>query len=123
MFDKAKLHALWSPAMMVFYPLGEDDPSLCLLRVDIDSADDLRIKMCIEKTEEDLTTIHHELGHNFYQRAYKHQPFLFRNSANVTFTDAVGDMNSGNSPIRFETNTSTAKVATTIYIRGSTAII
>jgi general stress protein 26 len=38
-FDKAKLHALWSPAMMVFYPQGEDDPSLCLLRVDIDSAE------------------------------------------------------------------------------------
>ncbi|HSP35566.1 MAG TPA: M2 family metallopeptidase [Thermoanaerobaculia bacterium] len=58
---------------------------------DIDDADDLRIKMCIEKTEEDLTTIHHELGHNFYQRAYKHQPFLFRNSANDAFHEAIGD--------------------------------
>ena len=38
---------------------------------DIDYADDLRIKMCIDPTEEDFTTIHHELGHNFYQRAYK----------------------------------------------------
>ena len=36
--------------------------------------DDLRIKMCIEPTAEDFTTIHHELGHNFYQRAYKEQP-------------------------------------------------
>ena len=38
---------------------------------DIDYDDDLRIKMCIEPTAEDFTTIHHELGHNFYQRAYK----------------------------------------------------
>jgi len=58
---------------------------------DIDDVDDLRIKMCIEKTEEDLTTIHHELGHNFYQRAYKHQPFLFKNSANDAFHEAIGD--------------------------------
>ena len=38
---------------------------------DIDNVDDLRIKMCIDPTAEDFTTIHHELGHNFYQRAYK----------------------------------------------------
>ena len=37
---------------------------------DINSVDDLRIKMCIDPTAEDFTTIHHELGHNFYQRAY-----------------------------------------------------
>ena len=37
---------------------------------DVDNDDDLRIKMCIEITGEDFTTIHHELGHNFYQRAY-----------------------------------------------------
>ena len=49
---------------------------------DIDSIDDLRIKLCIDITEEDFTTIHHELGHNFYQRAYNKQPFLFRDSAN-----------------------------------------
>jgi general stress protein 26 len=39
LFDKARLHALWSPAMGLFYPAGEDDPALCLLRVDIDSAE------------------------------------------------------------------------------------
>ena len=37
---------------------------------DIDFKDDLRIKMCIDPTEEDFSTIHHELGHNYYQRAY-----------------------------------------------------
>ncbi len=39
LFDKARLNALWSPAMMVFYPDGLDDPSLCLLRVDLESAE------------------------------------------------------------------------------------
>lgn len=58
---------------------------------DVDSKDDLRIKMCIDITAEDFTTIHHELGHNFYQRAYSYQPFLFRDSANDGFHEAVGD--------------------------------
>ena len=58
---------------------------------DIDYADDVRIKMCIEQTAEDFTTIHHELGHNFYQRAYKNQPPLFRDSANDGFHEAIGD--------------------------------
>ena len=58
---------------------------------DIDFADDLRIKMCIDITGEDFATVHHELGHNFYQRAYKAQPFLFRDSANDGFHEAVGD--------------------------------
>ena len=58
---------------------------------DIDYADDLRIKMCIEQTAEDFTTIHHELGHNFYQRAYKDLPQLFRDSANDGFHEAIGD--------------------------------
>ncbi|HEX8882420.1 MAG TPA: M2 family metallopeptidase [Candidatus Acidoferrum sp.] len=58
---------------------------------DIDSKQDLRIKMCIQITEEDFRTIHHELGHNFYQRAYMHQPPLFQNSANDGFHEAVGD--------------------------------
>jgi peptidyl-dipeptidase A len=57
----------------------------------LDDQDDLRVKMCIEKTADDFTTIHHELGHNFYQRAYKAQPFLYRSSANDGFHEAVGD--------------------------------
>jgi peptidyl-dipeptidase A len=57
----------------------------------IDLADDLRIKMCIDATAEDFTVIHHELGHNFYQRAYKHLPVLFRDSANDGFHEALGD--------------------------------
>ena len=58
---------------------------------DLDSADDLRIKMCIEAREEDFQTIHHELGHNFYQRAYKTLPAIFRDSANDGFHEAIGD--------------------------------
>ena len=58
---------------------------------DIDFVDDLRIKMCIDITAEDFTTIHHELGHNYYQRAYDKQPPLFRDSANDGFHEAVGD--------------------------------
>src|SRR5882672_9940107 len=58
---------------------------------DIDAKDDLRLKMCIEVKDEDFVTIHHELGHNFYQRAYKDQPPLFQDSANDGFHEAVGD--------------------------------
>ena len=58
---------------------------------DIDNVNDLRIKMCIDITAEDFSTIHHELGHNFYQRAYNTKPFLFRDSANDGFHEAVGD--------------------------------
>ena len=58
---------------------------------DIDFVDDVRIKMCVEQTAEDFSTIHHELGHSFYQRAYDHLPPLFRNSANDGFHEAIGD--------------------------------
>ena len=58
---------------------------------DVDNVDDLRIKMCIEARDEDFQTIHHELGHNFYQRAYKAMPAMFRDSANDGFHEAIGD--------------------------------
>lgn len=57
----------------------------------IDARDDLRIKMCIDITAEDFNTIHHELGHNYYQRAYKDLSFLYRGSANDGFHEALGD--------------------------------
>ncbi len=57
----------------------------------VDQVDDLRIKMCIDITAEDFNTIHHELGHNFYQRAYNRQPMLFRGGAHDGFHEAVGD--------------------------------
>jgi peptidyl-dipeptidase A len=58
---------------------------------DIDSDQDIRIKMCIQINAEDFVTIHHELGHNVYQRAYRTQPALYRNSANDGFHEAIGD--------------------------------
>jgi peptidyl-dipeptidase A len=58
---------------------------------DIDAVDDVRIKMCIQVNAEDFQTIHHELGHNFYQRAYKAQPYLYRGGANDGFHEAIGD--------------------------------
>jgi peptidyl-dipeptidase A len=57
----------------------------------IDYKNDVRLKMCIEIKEEDFTTIHHELGHNFYQLAYNRLPPLFQGSANDGFHEAVGD--------------------------------
>ena len=58
---------------------------------DVDSVDDLRVKMCINVSDDYFTTVHHELGHNFYQRAYNQQPMLFRNGANDGFHEAIGD--------------------------------
>jgi peptidyl-dipeptidase A len=58
---------------------------------DIDNKDDLRVKMCIQVRGEDFVVIHHELGHNFYQRAYKNQPPLFQSGANDGFHEAIGD--------------------------------
>jgi peptidyl-dipeptidase A len=58
---------------------------------DVDADQDLRLKMCIQITGEDFYTIHHELGHNFYQRAYRTLPPSFRDSANDGFHEAVGD--------------------------------
>jgi peptidyl-dipeptidase A len=58
---------------------------------DIDWVDDLRLKMCIEIEEEDFVTVHHELGHTYYQWAYNHLDPLLRDSANDGFHEAVGD--------------------------------
>ena len=58
---------------------------------DIDSDKDVRLKLCIHETSDDFTTVHHELGHTYYDLAYRNQPFLFRNSANDGFHEAIGD--------------------------------
>jgi peptidyl-dipeptidase A len=58
---------------------------------DVDNKEDLRLKMCIQIRGEDFVTVHHELGHNIYQRAYNKQPFLFQNGANDGFHEAIGD--------------------------------
>ncbi len=58
---------------------------------DVDTQNDLRIKMCTKVNSGDFVTVHHELGHNYYQRAYNKQPFLFQDGANDGFHEAIGD--------------------------------
>ena len=58
---------------------------------DLDNREDLRIKMCTRVNADDFVTAHHELGHNFYQRAYMNQPFLYEDSANDGIHEAIGD--------------------------------
>ncbi len=57
----------------------------------MDGQDDVRIKMCIQPNENDLTTIYHELGHIYYFLAQKDQPPLFKNGAHDGFHEAIGD--------------------------------
>jgi len=57
----------------------------------LDGKDDVRIKMCIRPTEEEFAVIHHELGHIYYDLAYKNQSNLFRTGANDGFHEAIGD--------------------------------
>ncbi len=59
---------------------------------DVDNVEDLRIKMCTKVNADDFVTVHHELGHNYYQRAYNKQPYLYLDSANDGFHEAIGDM-------------------------------
>ncbi|WP_443748775.1 M2 family metallopeptidase [Asticcacaulis solisilvae] len=58
---------------------------------DVDNLSDVRVKACLQINGEDFYTVHHELGHNFYQRAYADQPYLFKNGANDGFHEAIGD--------------------------------
>jgi peptidyl-dipeptidase A len=58
---------------------------------DLDGKDDVRVKMCITPTAEDFRTIHHELGHLYYDLAYSNQPPMFKNGANDGFHEAIGD--------------------------------
>ncbi|PZU13858.1 MAG: peptidyl-dipeptidase [Sphingobium sp.] len=58
---------------------------------DIDNKNDIRIKMCTMVNGDDFVTIHHELGHNYYQRAYQIQKPLYLDGANDGFHEAIGD--------------------------------
>ena len=37
--DRAKIEELWDPILKVWFPDGVDDPSLCLLKVQVDQAE------------------------------------------------------------------------------------
>jgi peptidyl-dipeptidase A len=57
----------------------------------LDGGNDLRIKMCINQTYDELRVIYHELGHNYYQGAYKDRPPVFQGGAHGGFHEAIGD--------------------------------
>lgn len=57
----------------------------------MDAKEDVRIKQCVEPTDEEFITMHHELGHIYYDLAYNNQPMLFQNGANDGFHEAIGD--------------------------------
>ena len=58
---------------------------------DVDDRSDVRVKACFKVNAQDFNVAHHELGHNFYQRAYQDQPLLFKGGANDGFHEAIGD--------------------------------
>ncbi|MDG1306834.1 MAG: M2 family metallopeptidase [Porticoccaceae bacterium] len=58
---------------------------------DIDNGNDPRIKQCVEINEEQLGTLHHELGHIYYYLMYKDQPSVFKGGAHDGFHEAIGD--------------------------------
>ncbi|MBK9071017.1 MAG: M2 family metallopeptidase [Myxococcales bacterium] len=81
--------SFWERSMFV-KPAGKE--AVCHASAwDVGYNDDLRIKMCIKPNHEDLTTIHHELGHNYYFHYYYKLPMLFQNGANDGFHEAIGD--------------------------------
>lgn len=57
----------------------------------MDGKDDVRIKQCIEPTQEHLMTVYHELGHLFYDLSYNQQPYMFQGAAHDGFHEAIGD--------------------------------
>ncbi len=58
---------------------------------DVNYNGDLRIKMCIKIDMDDLITIHHELGHDYYFSQYHTLPILFQDGAHDGFHEAIGD--------------------------------
>ncbi len=81
--------SFWQNSMIV---KPEDREVVCHASAwNVDNVDDLRIKMCTKVNADDFVTVHHELGHNYYQRAYNQQPLLYQNGANDGFHEAIGD--------------------------------
>lgn len=58
---------------------------------DLDNGNDPRIKQCVEVNEEQLSTLHHELGHIYYYIMYKGQKPVFKGGAHDGFHEAIGD--------------------------------
>ncbi|NND00594.1 MAG: peptidase M2 family protein, partial [Gammaproteobacteria bacterium] len=58
---------------------------------DMDNGNDPRIKQCVEINEEQLGTLHHELGHIYYYLMYKDLDPVFKGGAHDGFHEAIGD--------------------------------
>uniref|UniRef100_A0AAY4C5X9 Angiotensin-converting enzyme n=1 Tax=Denticeps clupeoides TaxID=299321 RepID=A0AAY4C5X9_9TELE len=59
---------------------------------DMGNREDFRIKMCTKVNMDDFLTVHHEMGHNQYQMAYRNLTYLLRDGANEGFHEAVGEI-------------------------------
>ncbi|XP_015226730.1 PREDICTED: angiotensin-converting enzyme 2 [Cyprinodon variegatus] len=59
---------------------------------DMGNREDFRIKMCTKVNMDDFLTVHHEMGHNQYQMAYRNLSYLLRDGANEGFHEAVGEI-------------------------------
>jgi peptidyl-dipeptidase A len=57
----------------------------------IDAKEDVRMKACLRVNADDFYTVHHELGHVYYDRAYQNQSIIFQDGANDGFHEAIGD--------------------------------
>ncbi|XP_055113495.1 angiotensin-converting enzyme isoform X2 [Symphalangus syndactylus] len=53
---------------------------------------DFRIKQCTRVTMDQLSTVHHEMGHIQYYLQYKDLPVSLRGGANPGFHEAIGDV-------------------------------
>ncbi len=81
--------SFWSQSMLV---RPRDREVVCHASAwDMNLKGDVRIKECIEPSEEELTTIHHELGHVYYYLSYNHLRPVFQSGANDGFHEAIGD--------------------------------
>jgi len=58
---------------------------------DMDNGNDPRIKQCIKINEDQLGTLHHELGHIYYYLMYKDLRPTFKGGAHDGFHEAIGD--------------------------------
>ena len=79
----------WQRSMFV---KPEDRDVICHASAwDVGMRGDLRIKMCIDIDYENLVTIHHELGHDYYFMYYGDLPVLYQQGANDGFHEGIGD--------------------------------
>ncbi|XP_008402714.1 angiotensin-converting enzyme 2 [Poecilia reticulata] len=59
---------------------------------DMGNREDFRIKMCTKVNMDDFLTVHHEMGHNQYQMAYRNLSYILRDGANEGFHEGVGEI-------------------------------